>query len=144
MEEKNIKKLYRSNTDRVFLGVCGGLGEYYEVDSNVIRLFFVLFGLLTGPGALIFYVLMAFIIPNKPGSEEKKVTEEIKEKVHEAAGIVSAHKEAVNNSKNYFAVLLVILGLLLISGQMMPAGFFFLRMIWPAIIIFLGAYLLIK
>ena len=34
----NGKKLYRSNRDKMFLGVCGGLGEYFDVDPTLIRL----------------------------------------------------------------------------------------------------------
>lgn len=38
------KKLYRSKKDRVFAGVCGGIGEYLGVDPTVIRLLAVILG----------------------------------------------------------------------------------------------------
>ena len=34
----NGKKLYRSEYDKMFLGVCGGLGEYFGIDPTIIRL----------------------------------------------------------------------------------------------------------
>lgn len=43
-------RLYRSRTDRMIGGVCGGLGEYLGVDSTLVRLFFVLLGLANGFG----------------------------------------------------------------------------------------------
>lgn len=45
------KKLYRSKKDRVFAGVCGGIGEYLGVDPTVIRLLAVILG-FTGSGVL--------------------------------------------------------------------------------------------
>ena len=42
------KKLYRSKKDRVFAGVCGGIGEYLGVDPTVIRLLAVILGFTAG------------------------------------------------------------------------------------------------
>ena len=50
------KKLYRSKKDRVFAGVCGGIGEYLGVDPTVIRLLAVILG-FTGSGWLILWQL---------------------------------------------------------------------------------------
>ncbi|MFH1743106.1 MAG: PspC domain-containing protein, partial [bacterium] len=38
----NVKRLFRSQTDKKLAGVCGGLGVYFEIDSNIIRVAFVL------------------------------------------------------------------------------------------------------
>jgi len=35
-------KLYRSERDRMIGGVCGGLGEYFNIDSTIVRLIFAL------------------------------------------------------------------------------------------------------
>jgi len=57
------KRLYKSSTNRVFCGVCGGIGEYLNVDPTIVRLIWVLctFGSL-GTGLLI-YIVCALIIP---------------------------------------------------------------------------------
>lgn len=60
----NDKKLYLSNKDKKLLGVCGGLGEYFEVDPTLIRVGFIVFSLLGGSG-IIPYFVMALIIPNE-------------------------------------------------------------------------------
>ena len=60
----NPRKLYRSNTDRMLCGVCGGIGEYFNIDPTLIRLLFVLFG-CTG-GGILAYIIAAVIIPDKP------------------------------------------------------------------------------
>lgn len=62
-----MKKLYRSNTNRVWKGVLGGFGEYFNVDPVMLRVVFILFVLVTGvfPG-VIAYIISLFIIPNAP------------------------------------------------------------------------------
>jgi len=50
--------LQRSSTNRVLLGVCGGLGEKYGIDANLIRLIWAAFALGTmGTGALLYFVV---------------------------------------------------------------------------------------
>ena len=57
------KKLYRSRTDKMIAGVCGGLGKYLGVDPTLIRLAFVLL-LLFGIGSgLLVYLIMMLIVP---------------------------------------------------------------------------------
>lgn len=56
-----MKKLYRSSNDRIFLGVCGGIGEYLNVDPTIIRLLAVILG-FTGSG-IIAYLVAAIIMP---------------------------------------------------------------------------------
>lgn len=59
-----IKKLYRSGTNKMLCGVCGGIGEYFNIDATLVRLLFVLFG-CTGSGVLA-YIVAAIIIPQEP------------------------------------------------------------------------------
>jgi phage shock protein C len=64
MDDKPMKRLYRSQKDRIIAGVCGGLGEYFDVDPNIIRIIWLLVG-LTGTG-IIAYILAWVIIPEEP------------------------------------------------------------------------------
>jgi len=60
------KKLYLSSTDKKIAGVCGGIGEYFNVDSTLIRLAWVFLLIPTAViGGLIAYVLAAAIIPKR-------------------------------------------------------------------------------
>lgn len=63
-----MKRLYRSSDNKVFAGVIGGLGEYFEVDPVILRLVFVFVLIATAfaPG-LIAYLAACFIVPAKPG-----------------------------------------------------------------------------
>ncbi len=58
------RKLYRSQTNRMVAGVCGGLGEYLSIDPVFIRLFFVLLTLGQGAGVLI-YLILWFVLPSE-------------------------------------------------------------------------------
>ena len=62
-----MKRLYRSDSNKVFAGIIGGLGEYFEVDPVVLRVGFVFLAVFTAviPG-LIGYTAAIFIVPKKP------------------------------------------------------------------------------
>ena len=59
------RKLYRSKTNRKLAGVCGGLGEYFNVDATLIRVLFVLLAVLGGSG-LVLYLAMWILVPKEP------------------------------------------------------------------------------
>lgn len=58
------KKLYRSRVNRTLCGVCGGIGEYINLDPTVVRLLWVIFGFLGGSG-IFAYIIAAIIIPDQ-------------------------------------------------------------------------------
>ena len=90
------KKLYRSEKDSMIAGVCGGIAEYFDVDSTLVRLLTVIFVLLGGAG-VVAYIIAWIIIPKNPGqvSDDKfDKGEESKEKVKkEAEEVVEEVKE---------------------------------------------------
>lgn len=61
-------RLYRSRTDYWIAGVCGGLGRYFGVDSNPIRLGFVVLAAWNGLGVLL-YLVTVLIVPEEPLGE---------------------------------------------------------------------------
>jgi len=58
------KRLYRSMSDKRLCGVCGGLGEYFEVDSTIIRLLWVVFA-FCGTAGFWAYIIAALIVPKQ-------------------------------------------------------------------------------
>lgn len=58
------RRLYRSSTDRIAFGVCGGLAEYLAIDTFLVRLIFVLLAFAHGLG-LIAYVVLAIAVPQR-------------------------------------------------------------------------------
>ncbi len=58
------KKLYRSRENRMIGGVCGGLGEYFDIDPTLVRVLFVFGAFLGVPGALVLiYLVMLILVP---------------------------------------------------------------------------------
>ena len=57
------RKLYKSRNDRMIDGVCGGIAEYFEIDSTLVRLGLVAFCVVGGSG-FIAYLLAMIIIPS--------------------------------------------------------------------------------
>lgn len=60
-----MKKLYKSKNDKMICGVCGGIAEYFNVDSTLIRLLLILLGCTAGSGVMA-YIIAAIVIPMEP------------------------------------------------------------------------------
>ena len=58
------RRLYRSNTNKMLCGVCGGIGEYLNIDPTLVRLIWAVLA-CSGTGILV-YFLAAVIIPMEP------------------------------------------------------------------------------
>lgn len=79
------KRLYRSVKNKIFCGVCGGIGEYFQVDPVMIRLIWVLLmfiqpwrhlfhsfmGFSLVGVSMILYIIAAVIIPKSPEDERR-------------------------------------------------------------------------
>lgn len=58
----NSNALHRSNENKMLAGVCGGIGEHFNIDPTIVRILWVLFSLFYFTG-LIVYIILALIIP---------------------------------------------------------------------------------
>ena len=152
------KTLHRSQTDKIIAGVCGGLAEYFSVDSTVVRLLFLLVIALGGSGALL-YVLLWLIMP-KSQEEKAIITEEkikdfageLKDKAQEFKDDMmkrhngeSSHHHRANSGggRNFFGWFLLVLGIAFLLNNLVP-DWMRLQMVkfWPLILI-VAAVLLI-
>ncbi|MHC4478702.1 MAG: PspC domain-containing protein [Planctomycetota bacterium] len=66
-----MKRIYRSKTDSKIFGVCGGIGQTYDIDPTLVRLALVFFCLVTGilPLAITYFVAW-LVIPERPPEQE--------------------------------------------------------------------------
>ncbi|HMM43214.1 MAG TPA: PspC domain-containing protein [Thermomicrobiales bacterium] len=62
------RRLHRSSSNKMLLGVCGGLGEHFDIDPTILRLLFVV-GLVLGGTSLVLYIVLAVIMPSDRGME---------------------------------------------------------------------------
>ncbi|MBI4087190.1 PspC domain-containing protein [Candidatus Kaiserbacteria bacterium] len=67
------KRLYRSKENKIFAGICGGLGDYFSIDPTLLRLAWLLVVIFTGifPGVVV-YILAIFVIPEKREQDTKE------------------------------------------------------------------------
>ena len=65
MTDGQVKRLYRSRTERKIAGVCGGLAAYMKIDPVVPRLVWVIFALAAGIG-IVAYLVCWLVIPQEP------------------------------------------------------------------------------
>ena len=59
------KKLYKSSTDKKILGVCGGIAEYFDIDSSIVRIVWLILVLCAGTG-LLAYIICAIVLDDNP------------------------------------------------------------------------------
>ena len=57
------KKLYKIEQGKKLDGVCGGIAEYFDIDSTIVRLIMVIIGLASAGTAVVFYLIAAAIMP---------------------------------------------------------------------------------
>lgn len=61
------KRLYKSREDKIFAGVLGGIGEYFDMDPTILRLLYILIAVVTGLiPAVIGYIIAVLVVPHKP------------------------------------------------------------------------------
>jgi phage shock protein C len=144
-------KLYRSQTDKMLGGVCGGLAKYLHVDLTIVRLFFVVLTLLGGFGPLVYFI-MWIIVPLEDhvytdSNPEKFDGEDIKER----AGMVrddfiSAVKQPNQNTARFIGIALILAGGYYLLRQLNFTWLNWLDtgILWAALILLAGIALLIR
>jgi len=135
------KKLYKSNKDILISGVCGGIGEYFNVDSNIIRLIFVVFGVF-GAGVIVYILLWIFL----PYSDKSTVNTNSDSKIFDMNKENDVFKVITqNNNSGLFAVIAIIVGVLFLLNNFFHIFYYLnLSRIWPIILIVVGFVLILK
>lgn len=129
---KKSKNLCRSNTDKVIGGVCGGLSNYLDIDSVLIRIAFVLLALFGGSGVLIYIILWVVM----PAEKVFIVSVDLEEAEVEQVDIQPRR----SNTSLIAGVILIVLGMILILDRLIP--FYHIRDFWPLILVFAGVVIM--
>ena len=146
------KKLFRSKNNSVLAGVCGGLGEYFDVDPVLVRALFVLITLAGGSG-IVLYLILWIIIPSAENIEadfEKNIksnVEDIKSKAKTVANEFKiSHKMSKrrDDSRFLWAIFIIFLGVVFLLNNFGFYGYFDFGKIWPVFVILFGIIVLFK
>ncbi|HNY35932.1 MAG TPA: PspC domain-containing protein [Candidatus Pacearchaeota archaeon] len=139
----NTKKLYRSNTNSIIFGVCGGLGEYFEVDPLIFRILFILLT-FTGGSGIIIYLILAIMIPDSEGKINKNMGEVVsgtQEKTQQLAEEIKKNRNWIVNIKNIIGLIIIFVGLDILFEQIFDFNPFSIvnwGIVWALIIILIG------
>jgi len=67
------RKLYRSRTDQMIGGVCGGIAAYFDLDPSIVRLLAVVLAIVGNAAVVIAYIVMWVVVPEEPLEGEAPV-----------------------------------------------------------------------
>ena len=155
------KRLYRSKSDRMIWGVCGGLAKYFDMDPTIIRVIAVLTIFISGAGILA-YIILAIVVPLETSkSAEPKDT--IKENVEEMKKTASELGQEIQSTfakdesdteeetkkvryrrRNLFGIVLIILGIIFLLGSLNLLWWFRWSYLWPLAIVAIGLLIIIS
>jgi phage shock protein C len=150
----NQSRLFRSSTDRMIAGVCGGLAKYFSVDATIVRLVFLLLFFLGGSGFLL-YLILWIIVPDEKHldatsqetvqantQEVAQTAKQFGQTVGQAMGSSSGDvaQSAARNGPLIFAIILIGLGIWFLLQNLLHID---LGQFWPVILIVIGLALLV-
>jgi phage shock protein C len=149
------KKLYRSRKDYMIAGVCGGIAEYFEIDSTLVRLLAVLVVLVGGAG-VVAYIIAWIVIPKNPDQvsdesfeEREKIKEKVKKGTKDVIKEVKEHFESEElshksekNRRILGGIIVIAVGLIFLLNGFFPwVGW---NKLWPVILIAVGITIMIQ
>lgn len=67
--DRGMRRLYRSGRDKLLGGVCGGFGEYFDVDPVLVRIIWVILAFASFGSAILIYIILWILIPRNPGEQ---------------------------------------------------------------------------
>ena len=163
------QRIYRSRTDHMLSGVCGGLGQYFAIDSTLIRLSFVVGTLLTSGVLIVLYGAMWLIVPEEPSrfsgtmtsgfggtepldpatnSDPFNATESSfgSGNAGGSLGFSSPHDLSEHHARRhrYLGWLMVVLGVLVLSANLHLLSWLQLGVTWPVFLVLAGVLLLYR
>ena len=134
-----MNKLYRSKDNKMISGVFGGLGEFFNLDPNILRIIGLLIFFGNPFSFLFFYFLAAIIIPVDQGIIYQD----------------DSQYKSSGNTRIFMGIALILVGAYLLIEKLYPGfNFSFLTSIrlvlaritgfWPLLLILLGLYILVN
>ncbi len=153
------KKLYRSRSDRMISGVCGGLAKYFDIDPTIVRIIAVLSIFASGVGILA-YIILAIVVPleGSKAAEPKDTIRENVEEMKETAGELGREiqstltekegeseevAEVCHRRRSLFGIILIVLGVIFLAGSFDLFWWFRWSYLWPLILIAIGVLIIL-
>lgn len=139
------RKICRSQKDRIIFGVCGGIAEYYNIESLWVRVVFIFLG-ITGAIGFVLYIALAILMPLNPEKSavaDKKsdeigvMAEDFRDRVKGLANELR-NDPKVERRRNLLGLLIVTIGVIAFFNELFPNFWIGWKVLWPIIIILIG------
>ena len=140
-------RLYRSRSDRMLFGVSGGLSDHLDIDPTLVRLGWVVLGIVTGGFAILAYIVLAIVVPER--DDEEDASEAASGDGAEAGSTRSDGDGAARRRRGRgFGVVagaaLIVLGVLFLGVNLDLIGWIDWGIVWPVALILLGLLLIAR
>ncbi len=129
------KRLYRSRRDKIIGGVAGGIGQYFDIDPLIVRILFVV-GALVGGWGVVAYIVCWIVIPQEPASAAESAP------APQPTEAPAVQPPPRTRRRVVFGTALIGIGALFLLDNLLPG--FCVRDFWPALLILLGAAILLR
>lgn len=131
-----MNRLYRSETDKMIAGVCGGLGEYLRLDPLIIRIFFVVLAITLNGTALLIYLLLWVLVPTRSalGQGQSQPTQPL----------APEDQRAANNRLVIIGAALALLGLIILLDNLGLLIWLDAGRLWPLLLIAVGSLVVLN
>jgi len=137
------KRIYRSHESKVISGVCGGIGEYFDIDPTWVRILFVLSIFANGLG-LVAYLIAWIVIPIRPlplpGDEGSSANASVGG--NEGYQHTQNHHTRQHGAGFWPGIILIALGFVFLANRLF--FWFDFEHIWPVLLIALGVVLIVR
>ncbi|HLC04996.1 MAG TPA: PspC domain-containing protein [Anaerolineales bacterium] len=146
-------RLYRSRSDAMLGGVCAGIADYFGIDPTIVRLFFVVFTLVNGVGVAAYLVLW-LLVP----ADEAESGGSLEEHLRNGAGEIASRARTIGDDIRVFTkrrdqqtglfmgIALLALGAVFLLRNLGVTwmSWFDSNLIWPALLILAGGWILVN
>ena len=137
------RRLERSRTNRVIAGVCGGLGEYLDIDATFVRVAIVVLTLVGGVGILVYIVLLVLMpLPGEAPMFGPSTGAATSSDTAATTRSVVVDPESAERRRYAVGILLVAVGAIFFLGNLGVFRGLDWKYIWPVVIIALGVFLI--
>lgn len=151
---KTEKRLVRTSKNKMLGGVAAGIGDYFDLDPNIIRFLFIVLTVFGGSGVLM-YLLLWLLLPSDT-SETSGGRDTMRENIGQMKETVQGFAEDIKKevtpektetenkgkSQGYLGMVLVVLGIVFLLINLGLLDMYVIRRFWPVLLVFLGVSLL--
>lgn len=134
-----MKRLYRSDRDKIIAGICGGISEYFKINILLVRFLFIFFALFGGISIAIYIIIWFFV--NKNPLHKKSLNTPMEDVIDV---FLFQKNSSSSERKNIILVGIALITLGMVFFIRNTLDFIEYKYVWPIILIVFGIYLILK